>query len=50
MFHKDLHVQHFITTTFIEAAWLSNKDQKGVQNAGRREISISVLNNMLSNT
>lgn len=36
MFHKDLYVQHFITTTLIEAAWLSNKDQKGVRSAGRK--------------
>lgn len=30
MFHKDLYAQHFITTTLIEAAWLNNKDQRGV--------------------
>lgn len=50
MFHKDLYVQHFITITLIEAAWLSNKDQKGVQSAGRKETSISVLNSILFNT
>ena len=49
MFHKDLYVQHFITTTLIEAAWMNNKDQRGV-GTERREISVLVLNSMLSNT
>ena len=50
MFHKDLYVQQFITTTLLEAAWMNNKDQRGVQSTERREISVLALNSMLSNT
>lgn len=49
MFHKDLYAQHFITTTLREAAWLNNKGQRGLQSTERREISVLVLNSMLSN-
>lgn len=50
MFHKDLYVQHFITNTLTEAAWLSNKDKKGFKVQGGRETSILILNSMLPNT
>lgn len=49
MFHKDLYVQYFITTTLIEAAWQSNKDQKRFKEQGGRETSIYKLISMLSN-